>query len=42
MQGILVRTGYGRKEEELLAGPEAAHPVRVEDTLASAVRWILG
>ncbi len=40
--GILVRTGYGRKEEELLARPGQAHPQLVSDNLAAAVEWILG
>lgn len=39
--GVLVRTGYGRKEEELLARHGQAHPERVTDTLAAAVEWIL-
>ncbi len=41
-RGVLVRTGYGREEEALLAGAGAAgRPDRVCDDLAEAAAWII-
>ena len=39
--GLLVRTGYGRDEEQRIAGDTANGPDGVFEDLAAAARWIL-
>jgi len=39
--GLLVRTGYGRDEEQRIAGEPGNQPDAVFEDLSAAARWIL-
>jgi D-glycero-D-manno-heptose 1,7-bisphosphate phosphatase len=41
MAGVLVRTGYGREEEQRLAGGEGPTPDAIADDLGRAAAWTL-
>lgn len=40
-QGVLVRTGYGRDEEQRIGGPEEPRPDAVVDSVGAAAAWWL-
>jgi histidinol-phosphate phosphatase family protein len=41
-KGILVRTGFGRREQEKLTEPNSLQPVSIEENLFDAVKYIIG